>query len=49
VILEGAQIIDVERLEESLIGRNAKVTKNRGRRFIRLNWETIRKYSYKIP
>jgi len=37
VILEGAQIIDVERLEESLIGRNAKVTKNRGGRFIRLN------------
>jgi len=37
VILEGAQIIDVERLEESLIGRNAKVTKNRERRFIRLN------------
>jgi len=23
--------------EESLIGRNAEVTKNRGRRFIRLN------------
>ena len=37
VILEGAQIIDVERLEESLIGRNAKVTKNKGRKFIRMN------------
>jgi glucose-1-phosphate thymidylyltransferase len=33
VILEGAQTIDVERLEESLIGRSAKVTKNRERRF----------------
>jgi glucose-1-phosphate thymidylyltransferase len=37
VNLEGAQTIDVERLEESLIGRSAKVTKNRERRFIRLN------------
>jgi glucose-1-phosphate thymidylyltransferase len=29
VILENVTIKDVERLEESLIGKNAKVTKNR--------------------
>jgi glucose-1-phosphate thymidylyltransferase len=38
VILENASIIGVERLEESLIGRNAKVVKGEGnRRFVKLN------------
>jgi glucose-1-phosphate thymidylyltransferase len=38
VILEGASIIGVERLEESLVGRHAKVTKGRGnRRIVKLN------------
>lgn len=37
VILEGTSIIGVERLEESLIGRNAKITKGKNnRRFIKL-------------
>jgi glucose-1-phosphate thymidylyltransferase len=38
VILENASIIGVERLEESLIGRSAKVVKGEGnRRFVKLN------------
>jgi glucose-1-phosphate thymidylyltransferase len=38
VILENASIIGVERLEESLVGRHAKVTKGRGnRRIVKLN------------
>jgi len=37
VTLEGAVIRDVERLEESLIGKNAKVTKNNKNRTIRLH------------
>jgi glucose-1-phosphate thymidylyltransferase len=36
VVLEGALVKDVE-IEESLIGRNAKVAKNSRRRFIRLS------------
>jgi glucose-1-phosphate thymidylyltransferase len=38
VILEGASIVGIERLEESLVGRYAKITKNRGnRKFLKLN------------
>ena len=37
VILENVTIKDVERLEESLIGRNAKVTKNSRSRTLRLH------------
>jgi len=37
VTLEGAVIKDVDRLEESLIGKNAKVTKNHKNRTIRLH------------
>jgi glucose-1-phosphate thymidylyltransferase len=37
VILENALIKDVDRLEESLIGKNAKVTKNNKNRTIRLH------------
>lgn len=37
VIMENAQIKDVERLEESLIGRNAKVTKSNKNGAIRLH------------
>jgi glucose-1-phosphate thymidylyltransferase len=37
VTLEGAVIRDVDRLEESLIGKNAKVTKNNKNRTIRLH------------
>lgn len=37
VILEGAVIKDVERLEESLIGKNAKVTKSHKNQTIRLH------------
>ncbi len=37
VIMENTQIIDVDRLEESLIGRYAKVTKNNRKNTIRLH------------
>jgi glucose-1-phosphate thymidylyltransferase len=37
VILESALIRDVERLEESLVGKNAKVTRNHKNRTIRLH------------
>jgi len=37
VILEGATVRDVERLEESLVGRNAVIARNRSRRALRLN------------
>ncbi|MEM2911544.1 MAG: glucose-1-phosphate thymidylyltransferase [Candidatus Bathyarchaeia archaeon] len=37
VILENAQIIGIDRLEESLIGRNAKVTKNNRKNAIKLH------------
>ncbi len=37
VVLENAQITGVDRLEESLIGKNAKVTKNRGKRCLKLH------------
>ncbi|MEM0488942.1 MAG: glucose-1-phosphate thymidylyltransferase [Candidatus Bathyarchaeia archaeon] len=37
VIMEGAQIVGVDRLEESLIGRNAKVVKNSKRNVVRLH------------
>jgi glucose-1-phosphate thymidylyltransferase len=37
VTLEGAVIKDVDRLEESLIGKNAKVTQNHKNRTIRLH------------
>jgi glucose-1-phosphate thymidylyltransferase len=38
VILEGASIVGVERLEESLVGRYAKVARGEGnRRFVKLN------------
>jgi glucose-1-phosphate thymidylyltransferase len=37
VILENVTIKDVERLEESLIGKNAKVTKNSRNRALRLH------------
>lgn len=37
VVLENAVIQDVDRLEESLIGRNARVTKNRKNRALKLH------------
>lgn len=37
VIMEGALIKDVDRLEESLVGKNAKVTRNSKNRTIRLH------------
>ena len=37
VILENAQIIGVDRLEESLIGKNAKVTRNHRKGCLKLN------------
>ncbi|GEM_PF-2530121 len=38
VILEGASIIGIERLEESLVGRYAKVVKGKSsRKFLKLN------------
>ena len=37
VILENAVIKGIERLEESLIGRNAKILQNQERRFLRLH------------
>jgi len=37
VIMEGAQIVGIDRLEESLIGRNAKVMKNSKRNVVRLH------------
>ncbi|MEM2196976.1 MAG: glucose-1-phosphate thymidylyltransferase [Candidatus Nezhaarchaeales archaeon] len=37
VIMEGAQIVSIDRLEESLIGRNAKVVKNSKRNVVRLH------------
>lgn len=37
VIMENAQVKDVERLEESLIGRNAKITKSNRKGAIRLH------------
>lgn len=37
MVLEGTSIVGVERLEESLIGRNARVTRGRdNRRSLRL-------------
>ncbi|MEM2424987.1 MAG: hypothetical protein QXM00_11055 [Candidatus Bathyarchaeia archaeon] len=35
--MEGSQVVDVDRLEESLIGRNAKVVKNSKRNVVRLH------------
>jgi NDP-sugar pyrophosphorylase family protein len=35
--MEGAVIKDIERLEDSLIGKNAKITKNRKSRVIKLH------------
>jgi hypothetical protein len=35
--MENAQVKDVERLEESLIGRNAKITKSNRKGAIRLH------------
>ncbi len=37
IVLEGACIEDVERLEESLVGKNARVVKNRARKALRLH------------
>ena len=37
VVLENAQITGVDRLEESLIGKNAKVTKNHGKNCLKLH------------
>lgn len=37
VVMEGAVVKDVERLEDSLIGRNTKVTKNHKSRAVRLH------------
>ena len=37
VILDGAEIIGIERLEESLVGRNAKIKRNEERKIIRLH------------
>jgi glucose-1-phosphate thymidylyltransferase len=38
VILDGVSIIGLERIEESLIGKNSKIVKNEGnRRFLKLN------------
>jgi glucose-1-phosphate thymidylyltransferase len=37
VVMEGAVIKDIERLEDSLIGKNAKITKNRKSRVIKLH------------
>jgi len=37
IIMEGAQIENVERLEESLIGRKAKIKRAEGRKIIRLH------------
>ena len=37
VILDNVVVENIDRLEESLIGRNAKVSKNQGHRAIRLN------------
>ncbi|MGB9896157.1 MAG: glucose-1-phosphate thymidylyltransferase, partial [Thermoproteota archaeon] len=38
VVLEGASIVGIERLEESLVGRHAKVTKHEGhRKILKLN------------
>ena len=37
VVLENVTIKDVERLEESLVGKNAKVTKNQKNRTIKLH------------
>jgi len=38
VVLEGASIVGIERLEESLVGKHAKVTKHEGnRKILKLN------------
>jgi glucose-1-phosphate thymidylyltransferase len=37
VILENASVENVDRLEESLIGRNAKIVKNKMRGAVKLN------------
>jgi len=37
VIMDGAQIVGIDRLEESLIGKNAKVVKNSKRNVVRLH------------
>ena len=38
VVLEGTSIVGIERLEESLVGKHAKVTKHEGnRKILKLN------------
>ncbi len=36
VIMNGSEVLDIERVEESLIGRRVKISKNRGHKAIRL-------------
>ena len=36
VIMNGSEVLDIERLEESLIGRRVKISRNSGHKALRL-------------